>query len=137
VELLAAIDARGGALAAIESGYIPQQIQESAYRAQQAIDAGEAIVVGVNRFADAETSGVSSDLFSLAPEVERHQIDRVRAVRTGRSERAWQRALADVIDAARDGTNLVPPIIAACEAHATLGEIADALRQVFGEYRGE
>jgi len=137
VRLLAAVDARGGALPAIESGYIQQQIQESAYRAQQAIDASEAIVVGVNRYADGGTSGVSGDLFRLDPEVERRQIDRVRAVRAGRSERAWQRALADVDAAARDGSNLVSPIIAACEVQATLGEIADALRQVFGEYRGE
>jgi methylmalonyl-CoA mutase N-terminal domain/subunit len=137
VALLGTVDARGGALSAIESGYIQQQIQESAYRAQQAIDAGTAIVVGVNRYADGDISGVPSDLFRLDPEVERRQIDRVRAVRAGRSERAWQRALADVDAAARDGSNLVPPIIAACEVQATLGEIADALRRVFGEYRAE
>jgi methylmalonyl-CoA mutase N-terminal domain/subunit len=137
VALLGAVDARGGALSAIESGYTQQQIHESAYRAQQAIDAGTAIVVGVNRYADGDASGVPSDLFRLDPDVERSQIDRVRAVRAGRSEGARQRALADIDAAARDGSNLVPPIIAACEVQATLGEIADALRRVFGEYRGE
>ena len=137
VELLGAIDARGGALPAIESGYIQQQIHDSAFRAQRAIDDGAAVVVGVNRFATVETSAVSSDLFRLDPEVERRQIDRLRAVRSSRSEQAWQHALDAVDAAARDGSNLVPPIIAACEAHATLGEIADTLRRVFGEYRGE
>jgi len=137
VAMIEAIDARGGALAAVESGYIQQQIHSAAYRAQQAIDTGERIVVGVNRFAGTEAAGVASDLFQIEPEVERRQIDRVRAVRAGRSEQAWQRALADVDRAAREGANLVPPIIAACDAQATLGEIADALRRVFGEYRGE
>jgi methylmalonyl-CoA mutase N-terminal domain/subunit len=137
VAIIAAIDARGGALAAVETGYTRQQIQEAAYRAQQAIDTGEAIVVGVNRFADAGGRGVPGGLFRLDPEVERRQIDRVRAVRAGRSARAWRRALAEVDTAARGGTNLVPPLIAACEAQATVGEIADALRRVFGEYRGE
>jgi methylmalonyl-CoA mutase N-terminal domain/subunit len=136
VALMAAIDARGGALAAIESGYVQQQIHDAAYRAQQAVDAGEAVVVGVNRFADADAAGVASDLFRLDPEVERRQIDRVRALRSGRRQPAWRRALDGVDAAARSGDNLVPPIIAACEAQATLGEIADALRQVFGEYRG-
>jgi methylmalonyl-CoA mutase N-terminal domain/subunit len=136
VALMAAIDARGGALPAVESGYEQQQIHEAAYRAQQAIDAGQSIVVGVNRFAGAGGAGVARDLFRLDPEVERRQIERVRAVRAGRSERDWRRALAAVETAARSDENLVPPIIAACEARATLGEIADALRRVFGEYRG-
>jgi len=137
--LVEAIDARGGALAAIEAGYVQQQIQDAAYRAQQAIDAGETVVVGVNRFADADhrPADVGADLFHLDPEVERRQVDRVRALRAGRSARAWQGTIAEVERAARDGANLVPPIVAACEAQATVGEIADALRRIFGEYRGE
>jgi methylmalonyl-CoA mutase N-terminal domain/subunit len=70
-------------------------------------------------------------------ETERRQIERVRAVRAGRSQRAWQVAIAEVERAARDGSNLVPPILAAVEQHATLGEISGALRGVFGEYQGE
>ena len=136
VAMLEAIDARGGPLAAVESGHIQQQIHDAAYRAQRAIDVGEAVVVGVNRFADAEGAGVGGDLFRIDPDVERGQIERVRALRAGRSEQTWRRALGDVDGAARGGANLVPPIIAACEAQATLGEIADALRRVFGEYRG-
>ena len=74
--------------------------------------------------------------FRLDPELGRQQIERVRAVRAGRSQQEWRAALARIGRAAHDGSNLVPPIIAAVEAHATLGEVADALRLVFGEYQG-
>ena len=130
--LLARIDALGGTLAAIESGVIQRQIEEAAYRAQQAVDAGDAVVVGVNRFAVDAKPPV--DVFRVDPEVERQQIDRVRAVRAGRSESAWRAALGAVETAAAGGENLVPVIIAAVERYATLGEIAGALRRVFGEY---
>ncbi|OFW14365.1 MAG: methylmalonyl-CoA mutase [Acidobacteria bacterium RIFCSPLOWO2_12_FULL_67_14] len=136
-ERLAAIDAAGGALAAIESGSIQQQIQDAAFAAQQAVDSGESIVVGVNRYAD-ETTGRragSAAIFQMDPGIERRQVDRVRAVRAGRSEPVWREALAGVERAAGSGSNLVPPIIAAVEARATVGEIADALRRVFGEYQ--
>jgi methylmalonyl-CoA mutase, N-terminal domain len=132
--LLDHIEALGGTLAAIEAGYIQRQIQDAAYEAQQAIDTGEAVVVGVNRFAD-DKPGSSAAVFRVDPEIERQQIERVRAVRAGRSDRESRAALAEVERAARDGTNLVPPIIAAVEKHATLGEIADAMRTVFGEHR--
>jgi methylmalonyl-CoA mutase, N-terminal domain len=135
-DLIASIDAKGGALRAIESQYTQRQIQEAAYRTQREIDSGEAVVVGMNRFTDPNGQRVAvEDVFRIDPEAERLQIERVRAARSGRSEQAWQRALAGVERAARDGSNLVPPIIAAVEAHATLGEIADALRRVFGEYQ--
>jgi methylmalonyl-CoA mutase N-terminal domain/subunit len=144
-ELLARIDAAGGALAAVETGSIQQQIQDAAYRAQQAIDAGEAIVVGVNRFVERDEAAVHSPnpksqipnpkSFHLDPEMERQQIERVRAVRAGRSLQDAREALARVAQAAQEESNLVPPIIAAVEKHATLGEIADALRRVFGEYQ--
>ena len=137
-ELIARIDAIGGALVAVETGYIQQQIQDTAYRAQQAIDAGEAVVVGVNRFVqrDAGAADRGGMAFRLDPELERQQVERVRAVRAGRSQQEWREALARVEQAARDGSNLVPPIIVAVETRATLGEIADALRRVFGEYQG-
>jgi methylmalonyl-CoA mutase, N-terminal domain len=140
--LLTRIDEAGGTLAAIESGLIQREIQESAYRAQIAVDAGESVVVGVNRYAEKGTGVFSSEatndsrpLFQIDPEVERQQIARVRAVRAGRSAGAWETAMAAVAAAARDGRNLVPPIVAAVEAHATLGEISDAMRDVFGEYQ--
>jgi methylmalonyl-CoA mutase N-terminal domain/subunit len=139
-DLLDRIDQIGGTLAAIESGYIQQQIQDAAYRAQQAVDAGDAVVVGVNRYTNREASpdgkvSPNTDLFRIDPEVERRQIERVRAVRAGRSEREWRSALDAVGSAARGTTNLVPPIIAAVEQRATLGEIADAMRHVFGEHQ--
>jgi methylmalonyl-CoA mutase N-terminal domain/subunit len=131
--LLDEIDGLGGTLAAIESGYIQHQIQDAAYRAQQAIDAGDAIVVGVNRFADASTP--ATEVFRIDPDMEQRQVERVRAVRGSRSGREWRAALDAVVAAARGNSNLVPPIIAAVEARATLGEIADAMRSVFGEHQ--
>jgi len=141
--LIGRLDAAGGALSAIETGYVRRQIQEEAYRAQQAVDAGTAIVVGVNRFetqdsglgARSSESSTPETPFQINPAQEQQQIERLRAVRAGRSEHDWTTALAAVDCAARDGSNLVPPIIAAAEAHATLGEIADTLRRVFGEYQ--
>jgi methylmalonyl-CoA mutase N-terminal domain/subunit len=131
--ILERIDAMGGTLAAIERGFIQREIQDSAYRAQQAIDAGTSVVVGMNRFADSGSRPVPT--FNIDPEVERRQIERVRAVRAGRSEPAWKAAIAAVGETAAAGGNLVPPIIAAVEAHATVGEIADAMRAVFGTYQ--
>lgn len=134
-QLLDRIEGLGGTLAAIEAGFIQRQIQDAAYEAQRAVDSGEAVVVGVNRFADEPSPGMGADVFHVDPEIERQQIERVRAVRASRSEEDWRAALADVAQAARGGANLVPPIVAAVEARATLGEIADTLRQVFGEYK--
>jgi methylmalonyl-CoA mutase N-terminal domain/subunit len=133
MEHLARIDAMGGTLAAIEAGYIQRQIQDSAYAAQQAVDSGETIVVGVNRYVQPGAS--STAVFALDPDIERQQIERVRAVRAGRSESEWRAALTAVATAARQGDNLVPVIIDAVEKRATLGEIADTMRRVFGEYR--
>jgi methylmalonyl-CoA mutase, N-terminal domain len=130
--LLARIDRAGGTLAAIEAGLIQREIQESAYRAQKAVDSGESVVVGVNRFV--EDDGNRVPLFAVDSEVERRQIERVRAVRASRSDEACRSALAAVVAAATDGTNLVGPIVTAVEVNATVGEISDAMRSVFGEY---
>jgi len=132
-EILDRIDRAGGTLAAIESGLIQREIQESAYRAQRAVDAGTTTVVGVNQFA-ADSNGSAIETLAIDPAVESRQVERVRAVRAGRSAAAWQAALDSVTQAARDGSNLVPRIVAAVEAHATVGEIADAMRAVFGEF---
>jgi methylmalonyl-CoA mutase N-terminal domain/subunit len=131
--LIDQIDAMGGTLVAIESGHIQRQIQESAYVAQRAIDSGEAVVVAVNRYTD--DSAPRTDIFHVDPDVEREQIERVRAVRASRSESRWREAIGDIEAAAQSGENLVPRIIAAVEQRATLGEVADAMRRVFGEYR--
>jgi methylmalonyl-CoA mutase N-terminal domain/subunit len=132
-DLLARIDAMGGTLAAIESGYIQRQIQDSAYKAQLAIDRGDAVVVGVNRY---QTDGPTHiEMFSLDAALEAQQRDRVRNVRTRRDEPRWKAALAAVEHAAKGSDNLVPAIITAVEADSTVGEIADTLRAVFGEFK--
>jgi methylmalonyl-CoA mutase N-terminal domain/subunit len=127
------IDRAGGTLAAIEAGLIQREIQDAAYRAQQRVDARDAIVVGVNGFTTSESRPI--EVLSIDPEVERRQVERVRAIRASRDPRAWQAALDEVAAAARDDRNLVPPVIAAVEARATVGEVADTLRAVFGEHR--
>jgi methylmalonyl-CoA mutase N-terminal domain/subunit len=133
-DLLARIDRAGGTLVAIETGFIQREIQEAAYRAQQAIDSAATIVVGINRFADAEQR-TSVEVFQVDAEIERQQADRVRAVRAQRDSVAHRQALAAVTAAAAGDDNLVPPIVAAVEARATVGEISDAMRSVFGEFK--
>jgi methylmalonyl-CoA mutase, N-terminal domain len=132
-DLLRRIDALGGTLAAVESGFIQRQIQDSAYKAQLAIDTAEATVVGVNRYTSDETERI--EVFTLDPALERAQADRVQALRARRDSTIWKKAIDVVAAAARGTENLVPPIIAAVEAEATVGEIADTLRSVFGEYK--
>ncbi len=131
--LIDKIDAAGGTLVAIEQGLIQRQIQDAAYATQRAIDRGEQVIVGVNKFASDERP--SFDVHCADPEVERVQRDRVLAVRAGRDEARWRAAIDGLDRAARDGTNLMPPLIAAAEASATLGEMSDTLRHVFGEHR--
>jgi methylmalonyl-CoA mutase N-terminal domain/subunit len=132
VALLDRIDRAGGTLIAIETGLIQREIQDAAYRAQQAVDSASAVVVGVNRFVDT-VRGAPIEVFKIDAEVERGQIARVHDLRRSRGQ-AWAGAVAAVSEAARSGVNLVPPIIAAVEARATVGEIADAMRTVFGEF---
>jgi methylmalonyl-CoA mutase N-terminal domain/subunit len=137
-EILARIERAGGTLAAIEAGLIQRDVQEAAYRTQQAVDSGRSIVVGVNRFTDLSmtdaTSRAAIEVFRIDPDVERRQIERVRTLRANRSAAEFRSAIEEVSRAARDGSNLMPPIITAVESKATVGEISDAMRQVFGEY---
>jgi methylmalonyl-CoA mutase N-terminal domain/subunit len=138
--ILDRIDALGGTLAAIEAGVIQREIQDAAYVAQQRIDSGEAVVVGVNRYADLPPQGGSHkgtaiQTLTLDPAIETTQVERVRRVRATRDQTAWRSALDAVAAAARGTDNLVPPIIQAVEAHATVGEISDVMRAIFGEHR--
>jgi methylmalonyl-CoA mutase N-terminal domain/subunit len=132
-ELLTRIEAAGGTLAAIEAGYIQRQVQESAYKAQLAIDKGDAVVVGVNKYVTDESASI--EVFQVDPQLEAQQVQRVQQVRKTRDQARWKAALDAVRGAAQHTDNLVPSIITAVEAHATVGEIADTLRGVFGEYR--
>ncbi|MXY16190.1 MAG: methylmalonyl-CoA mutase, partial [Acidobacteria bacterium] len=130
--LLDRIHELGGGLTAVETGFIQQEIQRSAYQAQQAIDSGAATVVGINRYA-AEEPPIEAQ--QLDPQLEAAQIARVREVRASRDPVRWRAALDRVERTARGEANLVPPIIEAVESRATVGEIADTLRNVFGEYQ--
>ncbi|MGH9512357.1 MAG: acyl-CoA mutase large subunit family protein [Terriglobales bacterium] len=132
-EHLAKVDAYGGMLRAIERGYIQQEIQNAAYEYQQRMDREEAIVVGVNRFIMDEESPIS--LQRINESLERDQIERVRALRLRRDPQPWSACLEQVEATARSGGNLMPRILAAVEAYATVGEISDAMRKVFGEYK--
>jgi methylmalonyl-CoA mutase, N-terminal domain len=154
--LIARIDALGGTLPAIESGFIQREIQDAAYKAQQRIDSGETVVVGVNRYARLRPEGASAgqadlgsdgasagqaedtatiETMQIDPAMEARQVERVRQVRASRNQAEWRAALDAVSAAARGADNLVPPIVRAVEAHATVGEISDAMRAVFGEHR--
>ena len=127
------IEGLGGMLKAIERGYVQQEIQNAAYEFQQKVDRHEAVVVGVNRFEVDQESQVP--LQRIDPSLEPRQVERVRVLRSRRNQIAWKAALDRVQESARSRENLMPHIVAAVEAHATVGEISDALRKVFGEYR--
>jgi methylmalonyl-CoA mutase N-terminal domain/subunit len=133
--LLDAIEARGGALKAIERGEIQRAIQESAYRHQRRVESGEQVIVGVNRYQQEDAAAAVPDIHRTDPEVERQQVERVRALRARRDPGAWKASLAAVEDAARSGGNLVGVMVEAVLASATVGEIAGRLRAVFGEHR--
>jgi methylmalonyl-CoA mutase N-terminal domain/subunit len=132
-EYLGKIEVLGGMLKAVERGFVQQEIQNAAYEYQQKVDNDESIVVGVNRFEVEEEKPIP--IQRIDPALEPKQIERVRALRAKRDAGPWQAALAAVEDAARSGTNVMPRILAAVEASATVGEISDAMRRVFGEYK--
>jgi methylmalonyl-CoA mutase, N-terminal domain len=132
-EYLKKIDALGGMLRAIEAGYVQREIQEAAYRYQRAIESREEIVVGVNRFQiEAEPS---VPLLRIDPALEQAQVGRVRALRARRDGRATESALDKLAQAAATSENLLPHILECVESYATVGEISNRLRRVWGEYR--
>jgi methylmalonyl-CoA mutase N-terminal domain/subunit len=131
--LLSRIDAAGGTLAAIESGMIQREIQEAAFRSQQAIESGDAVIVGVTRFQSDERASIPT--FQIDSAIESTQKQRVQRRRANRDQERWRSSLEAVRQAAGGTTNLVPVIIECVTAGATVGEIAETLRGVFGEYR--
>ena len=128
------IESRGGALQAIERGEIQREIQESAYRVQRQVESGQRVIVGVNRFQE-EGGSPPPDPLRIDPELERAQVERLRAFRARRDPGPWKAALDALGDRARTGGNLMPSIIDAATRGATVGEIAGRLREVFGEHR--
>ncbi len=132
-EYLRRIEDLGGALAAIERGYMQREIQESAYRYQKQVQSKQAIVVGVNEFASEEQQPLRP--MRVDPAVQAQQCERLRALRTSRDKGRVQQLLSDLAAAARGSDNLLPVMLSCVEADATLGEICQVLRDVFGEYR--
>ncbi|MFN0141433.1 MAG: methylmalonyl-CoA mutase [Pyrinomonadaceae bacterium] len=126
------IDAIGGMLRAIETGYVQSEIQDAAYEYQKAVEKNTAIVVGVNKYRAMEEP---IPIVRVDEKIERDQIERLRAVREKRDAEAAVTAIAAVESAARGTENLLPPILTAVESHVTVGEISHALRRVWGEYR--
>jgi methylmalonyl-CoA mutase N-terminal domain/subunit len=132
-EYISKIDVMGGMLRAIEAGYVQQEIQKAAYDYQKAVDAGEQVVVGVNRFQTEEGRPIPT--LRLDPAIEREQVARLNALRARRDTAKAKAALAEIERRARGSENLMPAILAAVEVYATVGEISDALRRAFGEYQ--
>jgi len=130
---LSKIDRMGGMLKAIESGFVQGEIQKAAYEFQRAIEKKEQIVVGVNDFIAEEERTIPT--LRIDPEIERTQIARLNALRAKRDSTRTKSALAELARRAATSENLLPAILAAVEAYATIGEISDALRRVFGEYQ--
>ncbi len=131
-QLMAEVEARGGAVAAIESGFTQDSIQESAYRQQQAVEEGERIVVGVNRF---ESHGAPIPVVKISPRHEREQAEALKELRARRDGDRVRKSLSAVREVAAGSRNLLPPMREALAAYATIGEVCGVLRDVFGEYR--
>jgi methylmalonyl-CoA mutase N-terminal domain/subunit len=132
-DLLEEIDDRGGMRPAVESGWVKRQIQDVAFERQREIEAGERVVVGVNKYQVDEEP--EADIEAVDPEDERRQQERLQAVKDERDDEAVEAALSDIRAAAAGEENLLPPIVEAVKAYATVGEISDVLREEFGEYR--
>ncbi len=131
--LIARIDSLGGAVAAIEGGFFAREIEEASYLAQRELEEGRRLVVGVNAFQ--EESDAGPPLLSVDPAIEREQVERLRAFRSARDSGVARKSLEQLKAGAHEDRNLVPPILAAVQSSATLGEIIGALKSVWGEYR--
>ena len=127
------IDGMGGMLAAIERGFVQREIQQAAYDYQSGIENGSRVIVGVNRYQ--EGGGPEIPILRIDPEIERQQVERVQTLRARRDQDRVGRALREVESAAGSGRNLLPPIVEAVKAYATVGEISEVLVGVFGRYK--
>jgi methylmalonyl-CoA mutase N-terminal domain/subunit len=133
-ELIERVDELGGAVEAIEQGFVQREIEEAAYRYTEDVEAGEKVIVGVNRYAEAEPETI--ELHRIDPAAERRQLERTARVRGERNREEAERALVAVRDVARGDANLLPPMREALRARCTVGEICDVLRDEFGVYDG-
>ena len=128
------IDAMGGSVDAIEQGYMQNEIAASAYKYQRDIQSGEKVIVGVNKFASEEVP--LKDIFTVDDSIRQLQIDKINQVKAERDNEKVELVLKKLDESARAEVNLMPVILNAAEEYATLGEIADVMRNVFGEYNG-
>jgi methylmalonyl-CoA mutase N-terminal domain/subunit len=126
------IDAMGGAVKAIEQDYIQQEIASSAYQYQNDIESGEKVIVGVNRFVQQEAP--AENVFRVDDAIRKMQMDKLIVLKASRDNPAVNDSLQQLTEAAKGGQNLMPFILTAVESYATLGEIANTLREIFGEY---
>ncbi len=133
LSLISQIDAMGGSVGAIEQGFIQDEIAASAYRYQQKIETGEKIIVGVNKFQSEEHAGIP--VFKIDDSIRQVQIDKINSLKTRRDPAKVDSLLQSLNDAAAGDENLMPVVLEAVENRITLGEIADTLREVYGEYR--
>ncbi|MBD0333794.1 MAG: methylmalonyl-CoA mutase, partial [Chitinophagaceae bacterium] len=131
--LITKIDALGGSVSAIESGFIQQEIARSAYEYQRKVENGEKTIVGVNRFTIPEESSIS--VFKIDDSIREHQIEKLHRLRERRDNEQVKNSLETIRQHAVEGTNLMPAVIEAVEQYCTLGEIAGELRIVFGEHK--
>jgi methylmalonyl-CoA mutase N-terminal domain/subunit len=130
LELIERIDELGGAVAAVEQGFVQQEIEEAAFRWQQEVEAGERVIVGVNRFAETEEERI--ELLRIDPATEQRQLERTARVRAERDAQAARESLARVREAAAGTENLLPPMREALRAYCTVGEICGVLREQWG-----
>jgi methylmalonyl-CoA mutase N-terminal domain/subunit len=133
-EYIRKIDEMGGAVAAIEAGYIQKEIASSAYQYQRDIESGDKVIVGVNKFSIEEPP--FENLFTVDDTIRQVQIDKINKVKASRDNARVEQTLKALEAAAKDGSNVMPKILDAVEAYATLGEVCDVMRGVFGEYTG-
>jgi len=133
VDYIAKIDAMGGMLRAIETGYVQNEIQDAAFEYQRAVETHDAIVVGVNKFEIGDEKPIPH--LKVNEEIERAQVERLHAIRAKRDSAASETALGKIVEAASGTENLIPYILTAVESYVTVGEISHALRKVWGEYR--
>ena len=129
-ELIERVEELGGAVEAIEQGFVQREIEDAAYREARRVESGERVIVGVNRFGEAESEEI--ELLTIDPESERRQVERTRRVRAERDAGAADQALAAVRACARGDGNLLYPMRDALAARCTIGEICNELRAVFG-----
>jgi methylmalonyl-CoA mutase N-terminal domain/subunit len=132
--LIETVEGLGGAVEAIDAGFIQAEIEQAAYEWTREVESKRRVIVGVNAFTEGPDDAAEMDLHRIDPDFEHRQVARTRAVRAGRDDAAVERALADVRELARGSTNLLPALRVALEADGTIGEICGVLRDEWGTY---